>query len=90
MTKPLKIAAFGLSLFLATACNNKTEDVREDYPPGESGTSEAIIKDNNNLANPRPAPIGDTAETEEQANQFGKLPSNVDSVARADQGLKKP
>ena len=89
LTKFLRIAAFGLSLTFVAACNTKTEDVREDYPQGEAGTSEAIIKGKNRLATPRPAPIGDTATNESQRNRFGDLPSNVDSTARADQGLKK-
>lgn len=53
--------------------------------PGDTTTSEAITegsKSTQNLTNPRPAPIGDTAVTGEQADRFGNLPPNVDSVAR--------
>ena len=56
------------------------------------GTSEAVVEGNEgaaNLSNPRPAPIGDTAVTGEQADQFGDLPPNVDTAAREMQQLDK-
>lgn len=70
---------------LAFGCNTK-QNPREDYPEGEKGTSEAIVGEDNNLAEPRPAPIGDTAKTKEQADQFGE--HNVQNVDSAARGLK--
>jgi len=78
--------SLGLALLVATSCSSDQKNVREDYPEGEAGTAEAIVGDSSNLSRPRPAPIGDTAKTPEQANQFGENNvENVDSVAR---GLK--
>ncbi len=54
-------------------------------PTDDTSTSEAIVGESGdaaNLARPRPAPIGDTAVTGEQADQFGDMPSNVDTAAR--------
>ncbi|WP_255474288.1 hypothetical protein [Pontibacter qinzhouensis] len=51
-----------------------------------TGTAEAIVEGNPsaaNLNNPRPAPIGDTSKTGEQANRFGQMNPNQDSAARA-------
>jgi hypothetical protein len=70
---------------LAFSCNTK-KNPREDYPKGEKGTSEAIVGEDPNLAKPRPAPIGDTAKTKEQADQFGE--TNVENVDSAARGLK--
>lgn len=86
MKKILHIT-LGLAIVAATAsCSADQQKMEKDYPEGESGTSRAIVGDDPNLAQPRPAPIGDTAQTPEQANQFGEHNvSNVDSVAR---GLK--
>lgn len=70
---------------LAFSCGTK-QNPREDFPEGEKGTSEAIVGEDPNLAKPRPAPIGDTAETAEQANQFGE--HNVENVDSAARGLK--
>jgi len=70
---------------LAFSCGTK-QNPREDYPEGEKGTSEAIVGEDPNLAKPRPAPIGDTAETKEQADQFGE--HNVQNVDSAARGLK--
>jgi len=84
--KKLMHISFGLALLVMTSCSSDQKSVREDYPEGEAGTSEAIVGDDPNLAEPRPAPIGDTAKTQEQADQFGETNvENVDSVAR---GLK--
>lgn len=58
----------------------------------DTGTAEAIVAGDSsaaNLNNPRPAPIGDTAETGNQADYFGDLPPNVDSAAREMQKLDK-
>ncbi|MDX5419246.1 MAG: hypothetical protein LPK09_08505 [Hymenobacteraceae bacterium] len=55
-------------------------------PTDDTSTSEAITersKSTQNLNKPRPAPIGRTAETGEQADRFGDVPPNVDSAARA-------
>ena len=70
---------------LAFSCGTK-QNPREDFPEGEKGTSEAIVGEDPNLAQPRPAPIGDTAETKEQADQFGE--HNVQNVDSAARGLK--
>ena len=70
---------------LAFSCGTK-QNPREDFPEGEKGTSEAIVGEDPNLAEPRPAPIGDTAETKEQADQFGE--HNVQNVDSAARGLK--
>jgi hypothetical protein len=54
-------------------------------PVDDTSTAEAITersRSTQNLNTPRPAPIGRTAETGEQADRFGDLPPNVDSVAR--------
>ncbi|MFD2248542.1 hypothetical protein [Pontibacter ruber] len=62
----------------------------ESNPTDDTSTSEAIVGMDSsaaNLNNPRPAPIGDTSKTAEQADQFGDLPSNQDSAARALQKL---
>jgi len=86
MKKILNIT-LGVALLVATAsCSADKKEIKEDYPEGEAGTSRAIVGDDPNLAQPRPAPIGDTAKTPEQADQFGEHNvENVDSVAR---GLK--
>ncbi len=86
--KKLKHVTLGLALMstFLISCNQSQQEIKEDYPEGEKGTSEAIVGEDPNLARPRPAPIGDTAKTTEQANQFGEHNvENVDSVAR---GLK--
>jgi hypothetical protein len=84
--KKLLHISLGLALLVVTSCSSDQKNVREDYPAGESGTAEAIVGDSSNLAQPRPAPIGDTAQTQSQADQFGENNvENVDSVAR---GLK--
>jgi len=84
--KKLMHISLGLALLVATSCSSDQKNVRADYPEGEKGTAEAIVGDDPNLAQPRPAPIGDTAKTQEQADQFGETNvQNVDSTAR---GLK--
>jgi len=81
--KKLLPISLGLALLVVTSCSSDQKNVREDYPAGEKGTAEAIVGDDPNLAKPRPAPIGDTATTKAQADQFGEMNvENVDSVAR--------
>ena len=71
------------SFALLVSCSSENKNPREDYPQGEAGTAEAIVGDSANLAEPRPAPVGDTAENASQANQFGETNvENVDSTAR--------
>jgi hypothetical protein len=73
--------ALGLVATLVTSCGDRPQS----DPAHDTGTSEAITdksKSTQNLTRPRPAPIGDTAETGEQADRFGDLPSNVDTLAR--------
>jgi hypothetical protein len=83
--KKIFCLSLGLALLGATSCSDPKK-VKEDYPKGEKGTSEAIVGEDNHLAEPRPAPIGDTAKTKAQADQLGETNvENVDSTAR---GLK--
>ena len=66
---------------MVTSCGERPQS----DPADDTSTAEAITnksKSTQNLNNPRPAPIGDTAKTGEQADRFGDLPSNVDSAAR--------
>lgn len=69
--------AVAFAAIVGFGCGNQPE-------AGETGTADAIAEDPEvtNMAEPRPAPIGDTAVTGEQADQFGNLPSNVDTAAR--------
>ncbi|QNF32015.1 hypothetical protein HUW51_04465 [Adhaeribacter swui] len=71
---------------LLASCSSDNKNPREDYPAGDAGTSEAIVGDSSNLNEPRPAPIGDTAENASQANQLGE--PNVENVDSAARGLK--
>ena len=71
---------------LLVSCSSDKKNPREDYPAGEDGTAEAIVGDSANLAEPRPAPVGDTAENASQANQLGE--TNVENVDSAARGLK--
>ena len=55
-------------------------------PTDDTSTAEAIVAKSPsaaNLNNPRPAPIGKTSKTAEQANRFGQMNPNQDSAARA-------
>jgi hypothetical protein len=83
--KKILYASLGLALVAVTSCSDPKK-LKEDYPEGEKGTSEAIVGEDPNLAEPRPAPIGDTAETKEQADQLGE--PNVQNVDSAARGLK--
>lgn len=61
-------------------------------PDNDTSTSEAIVDetDAEHLNEPRPAPIGDTSVTGEQADQFGNnMNPNQDSAARAMHELDK-
>lgn len=71
---------------LMVSCSSDKKNPREDYPAGESGTAEAIVGDSANLNDPRPAPVGDTAKTPEQADQLGE--TNVENVDSAARGLE--
>lgn len=86
--KKLKRVTLGLVLMstFMISCNQSQQEIKEDYPEGEKGTSEAIVGEDPNLAEPRPAPIGDTAETKAQADQFGE--HNVENVDSAARGLE--
>ncbi|WP_242923770.1 hypothetical protein [Pontibacter liquoris] len=58
----------------------------ESNPTDDTSTSEAIVDetDAEHLNEPRPAAIGDTSVTGEQADQFGnEMKSNQDSANRA-------
>lgn len=80
--------AVALVAVLGTSCGDRPQS----DPADDTSTAEAITnksKSTQNLTNPRPAPIGDTAETGEQADRFGNLPSNVDTVARQRVELEK-
>ncbi|MBB6609965.1 hypothetical protein H7F15_02855 [Pontibacter sp. Tf4] len=76
--------AVAFAAIVGVGCGNKPE-------PGDTGTADAIAEDPEvtNLSEPRPAPIGDTAVTGEQADQFGNLPPNVDTAARQMEKLDK-
>lgn len=71
---------------LMVGCSSDKKNPRADYPVGEQGTAEAIVGDSANLADPRPAPVGDTAENASQADQLGE--TNVENVDSAARGLE--
>jgi hypothetical protein len=74
-------AAVAFAAVMGFGCNGERP---ESNPTDDTSTSEAIVDmtDAEHLNEPRPAAIGDTAVTGEQADQFGDMPSNVDSAAR--------
>jgi hypothetical protein len=89
----IKAGALVAFLLVAFGCDNNRP---ASNPTDDTSTSEAIVSMDSsaaNLNNPRPAPIGDTSVTAEQANRFGKMNPNQDSAARAmhklDQEKKK-
>ena len=93
MKTTLHILKTGVALAFVAAigygCNG---DRPASNPTDDTSTSEAIVGMDSsaaNLNNPRPAPIGDTSETAEQADQFGKMAPNQDSAARALHELDK-
>ncbi|MCX2741318.1 hypothetical protein [Pontibacter anaerobius] len=84
--KTSDILKSGLALAFASVvgfgCSQSSETIEEEK---EIGTSEAVVEGDEgaaNLSEPRPAPIGDTAVTGEQADQFGDVDPNVDTAAR--------
>lgn len=87
MKKTLDILKTGIALaFVATisfGCDANPETAAEVEA---GGASEAIVAGDSsaaNLNNPRPAPIGDTSVTGEQADQFGdNLSPNQNQDAR--------
>ncbi|WP_076672434.1 hypothetical protein [Pontibacter indicus] len=75
----------GLALAMVAVLGTSCGERPQSDPVDDTSTAEAITnksESTQNLTRPRPAPIGDTAETGEQADRFGNLPSNVDTVAR--------
>ncbi|WP_266203250.1 hypothetical protein [Pontibacter kalidii] len=81
--------ALALAFFAVVGfgCDNRAERIEEE---DTTGTAEAVVGGDEgaaNLTEPRPAPIGDTAVTGEQADQFGNPEPNVDSAARELQRL---
>jgi hypothetical protein len=81
-----------VAVFFAAVSFGCNYDRPASNPTDDTSTSEAIVEKSGsaaNLNNPRPAPIGDTSVTPEQANRFGKLKPNQDSVARAMHELDK-
>ncbi|WP_018479974.1 hypothetical protein [Pontibacter roseus] len=75
----------GFALAVVTTLTVSCGERPASDPADDTSTAEAITeksKSTQNLNEPRPAPIGDTAVTGEQADQFGNLPPNVDSVSR--------
>ncbi|MHA6250178.1 hypothetical protein ACXYMU_19750 [Pontibacter sp. CAU 1760] len=73
--------AFAAVVGVGFGCNGERPATN---PTDDTSTSEAIVDmtDAEHLNEPRPSAIGDTAETAEQANQFGEMNSNVDTAAR--------
>lgn len=75
-------AAVAVVALIGVSCGERPAS----NPTNDTSTSEAIVAMDSsaaNLNNPRPAPIGDTSVTGEQADQFGNMNSNQDSAARA-------
>lgn len=75
-------AAVAVAAILGFGCGDRPAS----NPTDDTSTSEAIVGMDSsaaNLNNPRPAPIGDTSVTGEQADQFGNMNPNQDSAARA-------
>lgn len=92
MKKLKDIFITGLALALVAVLGTSCGERPQSDPVNDTSTSEAITnksESTQNLTKPRPAPIGDTAETGEQADRFGNLPSNVDTVARQRVELEK-
>ncbi|MDX5347238.1 MAG: hypothetical protein LPJ89_03455 [Hymenobacteraceae bacterium] len=67
---------------LLMACTVACDSPNREEIDSDAGTSEAIIEDDNNLAEPRPAPIGDTADSPEDQDQFGTLKSNQEQTRK--------
>ncbi len=82
--------AFAFVVAIGYGCGH--ERPQSELVDEGAGTASAIVEGNPsaaNLNNPRPAPIGDTAQTGNQADRFGNLPANVDSTARQQVELDK-
>lgn len=91
MKTKLSIFKKGVAVAFATiigfGCGHQDTTIEED-----TGTAEAIVGADSsaaNLNNPRPAPIGDTSVTANQADQFGNMNPNQDTAARAMHELDK-
>jgi len=81
-------AAIAVAATIGYGCGDRPAS----NPTDDTSTSEAIVAMDSsaaNLNNPRPAPIGDTSVTAEQADQFGDMNPNQDSAARAMEKLDK-
>jgi len=75
--------AVAVAAVIGFGCNGERP---ASNPTDDTSTSEAIVdeSDAEHLNEPRPAPIGDTSVTGEQADQFGdNMNPNQDSAARA-------
>ncbi|MCC9168012.1 hypothetical protein [Pontibacter harenae] len=87
MKKQLNIFKTGiLAVFMAVIGFSCSGDRPAANPTDDTSTSRAIVGMDSsaaNLNNPRPAPIGDTSKTAEQANRFRGMRPNQDSAARA-------
>ena len=73
--------AVAFAAVVSYGCGQQDTTIDED-----TGTAEAIIEGDSSAANlnePRPAPIGDTSVTANQADRFGEMNPNQDSAARA-------
>lgn len=74
-------AAVAVAAIIGVGCGDRPAT----NPTDDVSTSQAIVAMDSstaNLNNPRPAPIGDTSVTAEQADQFGRMNSNQDTAAR--------
>ena len=94
MKTKLSIFKTGVVVAFATivgfGCGNNQDATTETE--SDTGTADAIVAGDSsaaNLNNPRPAPIGDTSVTANQADQFGEMNPNQDSAARALHELDK-
>ncbi|MBC5994793.1 hypothetical protein [Pontibacter cellulosilyticus] len=79
--------AVAFAAVIGFGCGHQDTDIDDD-----TGTAEAIVESDPSAANlnePRPAPIGDTSVTAEQADRFGEMSPNQDSAARAMERLDK-
>ncbi|MER2999417.1 hypothetical protein [Pontibacter populi] len=79
--------AVAFAAIVGYGCGQQDTTIDED-----TGTADAIVEGDSsaaNLNNPRPAPIGDTSVTANQADRFGEMNPNQDSAARAMEKLDK-
>ncbi|WP_460923651.1 hypothetical protein [Pontibacter brevis] len=74
----------GVAVAFAAVVGFGCGDRPASNPTDDTSTSAAIVEmtDAEHLNEPRPSTIGDSAETGEQADQFGDMRSNVDTAAR--------